>query len=723
MTASGLKKGFVYQQDNSDCGAACLLTVIRYYKGEQSLEKLRELSGTGLTGTTLLGLYQCANKVGFVAKAFIAEKEHLKTIEVPCILHVVIENLQHFIVLYCVEVGNCGPIYLIGDPARGIIRISEPELEEIWKSKTVLVLKPDSSFITSKEHKKIKTRWFVDLLREDLSTLLVTMIIGLFVTILGLAMAVFSQKLIDNILPAGHIQKLINSLVLLFLILLIRAGLSYIRQRFLLLQSKDFNNRILTDFYSKLIRLPKSFFDRRKTGDMIARMNDTARIQRSVAFITGTVFIDIVILITTSIFLINYSTRISVIVFVFIPLLVLFVLNYTKPLKIQQHKVMSASAMNESSYIDTIQGISVIKSNNTEFFFINRIRLLYGSFQNENLKLGEIGNKFTIVTDLMSVSLNIVLIGTASFMVLHKQLKTGEMIAILSLANTLIPAVGRLSQINMQLQEANIAFDRMYDFTSIEPEYQPSESCFPVPDFYTLSVENISFNFPGRKTIIKNISFELLRGEVITLLGESGSGKSTIISILQKFYSVNSGSIKLNDILISEIDTSVWRNLIAVVPQEIKLFNGTLLDNICIINSRNEAVPIIEFCTRLGFHHYFEQFPQQYFTLIGEDGVNLSGGQKQLVAIARALYRQPQILLLDEATSAMDRLTEKFIFAMLEKMKAKMGIVLITHKAQIAKLSDRIYIIENGNINDSGIPSILLTRENFYSQLVADTIS
>jgi ATP-binding cassette subfamily B protein len=715
-----LKKSFVLQHDHTDCGVACLLTVTRYYGGNYPLEKLRELSGTNLTGTTLLGLYQCANKIGFTAQAFEAGFDNIKTLAEPCILHVIIDNMQHYVVLYGFSAAKGDEQFIIGDPARGIITVTHERLAEIWKSKTLLQLKPTDAFVSEKQQTQIKWQWFWKLLKDDFNILTVTMILGVLITILGLAMAVFSQKLIDNILPSANREKLVMGLVLLFLVLLIRAGLSYMRQYFLLLQSKDFNNRIVGDFFSVLVRLPKSFFDRRKTGDMIARMNDTARIQRNIAYITGSVFIDIIIFLVTCFFLINYSLTISLIVFCFIPVLVFTVLSYTKPVKNKQRVVMASNALNESNYIDTIQGIAVIKSHNKEAFFTRNISNIYGALQNETLELGQIGNNFSITTEFLSLSLNVILISVASFLVLNKQLKTGEMIAIISLVNSLIPAVARLSQINIQFQEANIAFDRMYDFTSIQPEYPENAGPEAPLNFNQLALENVAFRFPGRKLILKDVSLYLRKGEMIALLGESGSGKSTIISILQKFFIPDSGYIKVNNQLLSDIHTYQWRNIIATVQQDIKLFNGTLLNNIGLGQAEEETAAVINFCNELGFSRFFESFPQGYFTLVGEEGVSLSGGQKQLVALARALYRKPQILLLDEATSAMDRNTEKAILNVIQNVKHTMAVFLITHRVQTAKIADRIYILEDGIIKDSGTPMALSARPNFYSQLITD---
>lgn len=718
LNLSAIKKTFVLQQDQTDCGVTCLFSLINYYNGTNTLEKLRELSGTNTTGTTLLGLYQCANKIGFTSEAFEADMPNLIALNEPCILHVVMEgNLQHYVVCYGYD-AYLGA-FVIGDPAKGLCQLTKTELDKIWQSKALLQLQPNQTFVLKKQQQNAKWLWFKQLIKDDLNILTITMVLGVLATVLNLATAIFSQKLIDKILPSGNQQKLITSLILLFLVLLIRAGLSFMRQHFLLLQSKDFNNRIVGSFFGALVHLPKSFFDTRKTGDMVTRMNDTERIQKNIAYISGSVFIDIIILLTTSFFLINYSLTIALITFAFIPVIVLVILSYTKPIKKYQQEVMAASALNESNYIDTINGIMVIKAHHQETLFTQKIKNVYDHLQRQTFALGKLGNRFGITTEIISVVLSLVLITVSSFMVLHKQLKVGEMMAIISLAGTLIPAVARLSQINLQLQEAKVAFDRMYDFTSIPPEFEEAEVAGI--EFKNLEVKSISFRFAGRKSVLQDISFSIAKGEMIALLGESGCGKSTTMAILEKFYQAETGEILINGMPLEDLQTASWRNIVATVPQEIKLFNGTLLENIAIGEMReDEAIKVVHFCNQMSFTPYFETLPQGYFTLVGEEGINLSGGQKQLLAMARALYRRPQVLLLDEATAAMDRNTEKFILGLLSKLKNEMAILLITHKMQTAKISDRIYVIENGKTTTNGTPTQLMKSDNFFSQLVLD---
>lgn len=216
--------------------------------------------------------------------------------------------------------------------------------------------------------------------------------------------------------------------------------------------------------------------------------------------------------------------------------------------------------------------------------------------------------------------------------------------------------------------------------------------------FSSLVVNNLSFRFPGRPLLLENSSLTVAKGELIAILGESGSGKSTFFQLIQRFYNPETGQINVNGDNWNKINTTTWRQAIGVVPQHITFFSGTLLDNICLGNTAEEVESIIRFCEQYGFSHYFDQFPQGYLTLLGEDGINLSGGQRQLVALARALYHSPQLLLLDEPTAAMDRHTEQFVLTLLERLRPQVSVLFITHKPTLARIADRIYSLESGLI-------------------------
>jgi ATP-binding cassette subfamily B protein len=713
-TQQKIKKAFIRQHDLSDCGVACLSSLVKFYGGDVRLEKLRELSGTTRQGTTLLGLSQAAEQVGIDAEAFEADILNLQKHNAPCILHVLMEErLQHYVICYGWENGK----FIISDPGKGISEYAPEELEKIWRSKALLTISPNEKFIPAGQMKAEKLRWFKKLIRDDMNILGISLFMGMVIALLSLTTAIFSQRLIDDILPGKKMLKLEIGLALLFFLLLVKGFISWMRQYFLNKQSRNFNNRIISHFYGTLLHLPKSFFDNRKTGDLLARMNDTSRIQNAVSYIGANLMIDVLLLIITSVFILAYSGYLGLIALLSIPLYFLSVYFFHRQIVDNQRKVMAAFSRNESNYVDTIQGVGVIKSQNKEEQFSQLTRTIYDFFQKTMFDLGTVRIRFNFVTEVLAAILVVTIISWGSVKVLQGGLLLGQFMAVLQMVGILMPAAGRLALTNIQLQEAKVAFDRMYEYTSLRPDIDPEKDKekYQVTRFENLEMQNLVFRFPGRKPLLHDLSLHLRRGEMIALVGESGCGKSTTLQLLQKFYRFENGSIRVNGIAWDDISTVSWRNCIGIVPQDIKIFNGTLIDNICLDNAEKEGEAVLEFCNAFGFDKFFLQFPQQYLTIIGEEGVNLSGGQQQLVALARALYRRPQLLLLDEATAAMDRNTETFVLDLLHRLKGEMSIIMITHRVKTAKHADCIYVMENGTVKNNGKHQELLGTENLYS--------
>ncbi len=708
------KKSFVRQKDQSDCGVACLAALTKFYGGEIQLERLRELSGTDKQGTTMLGIYQAARQTGLEAEAFEADLPNLKELDTPCILHVVMdERLQHYVICYGYENNK----FIISDPGKDVSLYTDEELEMIWQSKALLIVKPNSEFKKAASIKDEKWFWVKKLIEDDLNILGIALILGVIVAVLSLATAVFSQKLIDDILPNNQHVKLIVGLSLLLFLLLVKSGVGFIRQSFLIRQSKDFNNRIINHFYGSLLHLPKSFFDNRKTGELVARMNDTMRIQGAVSYLTASLMIDVLLVVITSIFILFYSWVLGLIAMTCIPLYFITVFVFHDKIVSRQRDVMAAYARNESNYVDTMQGIGDIKVMNKENLFSQITKTIYDSFQQKIYALGQVRISFNLTTEVIGTLLIMAIITVSSIMVINENLKVGQMMAVIQMIAMLMPAAGRLAMTNIQLQEARVAFDRMFEFTSIYPEYvlEEDNKKSKIKEFLSLEFKNISFRFPGRSELLKDISFTVKRGEMISLLGESGCGKSTTLQIIQHFYKHEKGSVVINGEDEQNVSTHAWRNLIGVVPQDIKIFNGTLVDNVCLGEKIESPDGLASFFKKFGFDKYFEQFPQSYATIIGEEGINLSGGEKQLVAFARALYKKPELLILDEATSAMDRNTEAFVVDILNELKKDIGIILVTHRVKTARNADRIYILENGVINASGSHSELMEGDNLYA--------
>ncbi|MCR4032991.1 MULTISPECIES: peptidase domain-containing ABC transporter [Flavobacterium] len=706
-----ISKTQTLQLDQSDCGPSCLLSIIKLYNGNSSLEKIRELSGTTKQGTTMLGLYQAANQLGFTAEGCEADIQALIDHAAPVILHTLIDNqLEHYIVCYKY---NEKEGFLIGDPAKGIYNLSISELEKIWISKTCLTLSPNSSFITKESEQSNQKKWFLNLLKEDYKLIWISVLLGIFVAGLGLAMALFSQKLIDDILPSNNIKKLISGIILLAVLLSARVGIAVLRQYFLLRQSKDFNNRINLFFFSSLLHLPKSFFDNRKTGELVSRLNDTQRIQNVIKLLTSSLIIDVLVSIISTIFLFSYSWRLGLICLLSIPIYFFIIYRNNKKILSSQKEIMQSAAVNESNFINTIQGITTIKTDNKQPLFSKLNQHIFANYQDKIFNIGKINISLSWQSGLANVVFVIGILIYTSIQVFNKEIKIGELMAILGIVGSLLPSIANLALISIPINEAKIAFNRMYEFASIEKENKEGLEIFEIDN---ISIQNLSFRFAGRSELFHHINIEIEKGKLTAIVGESGNGKSTLGQILQRFYDYENGNILVNKKYnLRETKLENYRNLTAVIPQEISIFNGTVVDNI-LLGAESTIEDILSFVLEYGFDFYINQLPQGLMTIVGEEGINLSGGEKQIIALARALFKKPQFLILDEATSAMDRNTENFTMQLLQKIKLNCAVLFISHRLnKLKNIANTIYILENKTITKSGNHEDLMATSNFYS--------
>jgi ABC-type bacteriocin/lantibiotic exporter with double-glycine peptidase domain len=697
-----IEKIFTLQKDHSDCGVACLQNIFRFYGAEIPLERLRELSGTDKQGTTMLGLYQSAQELGFAAEGAEAEKfENISEVKAPCILHLTIDNrLLHYVVYYPPEaVLNAQPDkYLIGDTGRGVRYYTRDELEKVWVTKACLLLNPAEKLATHTRQSQDKWKWFWPILKENINLLYLAGFLGLLIALLNLSTAVFSQQLVDKILPAKDNFRLTIAIVLFALLLLMRVGLSYMRQFMLLRQSVFFNTRLTAKFLSSLLHLTKSFFDNRKTGDLISRLNDTQRIQQAVSYMIGEIGIQVLLIFVSIIFIFIYSWKIGIISIALIPLIFFIVSRFKKEIINKQKNLMGAHAHNESNYVDMIQGIGVVMSYNRQEYFLRKSQTIFSIFQGASFKLGRTKMSFTLLIELALVIFLTSVIGWSASLVVKGDLKTGELIAIIQMASMLFQNTTAVALTNIQLQEAKVAFDRMYEFSALDERKEQDISYEPLTGVDRLRVENLCFGFPGRSLLFENISFEVNRGEIAAIAGQSGSGKSTLLQIIHRLYNPQRGAIYVNGRQLTEIDIKNWRQNCMVSLQEVALFSGMVIENIMLDDQPEEAEKVIQFCKEYKFDQFFEGFPQSYATVLGEGGVNLSGGQKQLIGLARCLYKKPPVILLDEPTAAMDAVTEKFVIDLLRSMAHNTIIIVISHKDSLTSAADKVYSLQKGKL-------------------------
>jgi len=699
-----IQKTFSLQKDQTDCGVGCLQSLVRYYGGDISLENLREKSGTSKTGTTLLGLYQCAKEIGFDAEGCEADINALIEHGEPVILHIVIDQkYEHYVICYSYDsLGDSK--FCIGDPAKGIEYWKKEELEKVWISKTCLTLEPNENFKKVTQTNKEKINWLKNLISEDKEAVFIIIFLGVIFTLLGMSMSIFSQKLIDDILPKRKLNVLFLSIGFLGFLLLGRVIIQALRELYIIKQSQSFNERINGKFYSSLLHLPKIFFDTRKNGDFVARLNDTQRIQNVIKLLITNTATDILNIIIPISFLFYYSWKLAVFCLIVSPIIFVLIFRFNKKIIESQKNVMQAYSTNEANYIDSIRGIDVVKGFSKQNLFLNKNQFIFGNFQKSIFELGNLNLRISLYSGVALVFVLLGILSFSSYNVLNNEIKVGELMAIIGISSSLLSAITNLALASIPVQEARVAFDRMFEYSSLEKEKSEGEK---ITEINSIEIKNIDFRFNGRSRLLNDVSLTLEKGKITCLLGESGSGKTTFTEILQKNYAPENGKIIINENLnLKNISIDSWRNLVSTVPQNIQLFNGNILENIILEENINEEK--LQQLISLGFDKFINSLPQGFTTLVGEEGINLSGGQKQLLGWMRALYHNPKFLILDEPTSSLDETNRNFIYHLIQKLKSEKIIFIISHHSEdVRKIADEILILENTKISKKDLRELV----------------
>lgn len=687
-------KFHINQNSVVECGIVCLQSIFKFHGFEVSKEILKKLTGTTNTGTTLLGLCEASTKLGLQADGYEGTLDELKKIIGASILHVLInKNQLHYVVCY----GYNGTHFIIGDPGRGIQELLPAELDTVWETKRLLVfsgevnmVKFNSASFNTKRRKKIG---ILNLVEDDTALLIFSGIIGLIVSVLGLSLAYFSQILLDDLLKNEADQaKLITALSILLLTFLVRNVLTFFKELIFLKQGKDLSKRMNGFFYKKLLNLSIGYYQTMRTGDLIARMNDAVRIQGVINYFFSSFIIDVFLFLALIVFISFAIPLLGFTIVLFTSLF--FLVSYFQTTKVieSQKAVIESYSLNESTYLNSLQSIDVIKVHNKEGLFAKLTSDVYGFFQDSLFRFGKFKNRLNLI---YAISGSLIVVITIFFSVhayFQKELLIGGLVALMQVSILIISPITNISLSNFRVQEAKIAFERINEFAKAEPEYDKMEDSkkLKIDYFESLRIIGLHFKFPGTVRLLENINLEIKRGDFIALIGSSGEGKSTLLKVLQMFYEIPRGNISVNNIEWNDLSVVNWRDAIGVVPQEIKLFNSSIASNIS-ISETIDLFEIKKFCDTIGIDSFFQSMFDGYNTIVGEAGISLSGGQRQLVGLARALYKRPQLLLLDEATSFLDSKTQTYIFDLLKRYSQNQGttILYVTHDPQLARYANK----------------------------------
>ena len=686
----------IKQHDLSDCGVACLASVSAYYGLEIPIARIRQYSGTDAKGTNLAGMMDASEKLGLMAKAVRLKKETLNEAPLPLIAHLKIkEGWFHFVVVF--KTGK-NSVKLM-NPANGNIeRWSRSKFDEKWTG-VILLIAPSEHFKTGKEKVSMWSR-FINLIKPHRSIMIQAGIGAIFYSILGLSTSVYVEKLIDYVIPSGNV-RLLNLMSLgLLLFLVFRIIIGFLKSVFMLHTGRKIDALLILGYYRHLMRLPQRFFDTMRSGEIISRVNDAVKIR---AFINNTavdIIVNLLIIIFTFTLMFIYSGEMASRMVLIIPIYLIIYLFYNKLNKKFLRLTMEQSAEVESQLVESLNSMASVKRFNTGWkenlkFEFRFVPLLKSSFTaNKNSVYAGSLNEF------FSGFFLLILLWTGTFQVFRQKLTPGELMSFYALFGYMLGPLNSLIQSNRYIQDAMIAADRLFQILDMEQENDHEDMADISPsDITRIAFEKASFRYGPGKNLFAELDMRFEMKSINGISGDSGSGKSTLLSLLQGIYPLTSGRIVFGTYELDYIRKSSLSAIIASVPQKTDVFNGTLAENIAVCEQQPDMTKVIQVCYETGIMEMIENLPAGLFTLLGDNGVKLSGGELQKIAIARAVYRDPEIFLFDEPSAAMDAASEEKLKNTIIGLKQKgKTIILVSHRNSTLEICDTLHYLKNGKV-------------------------
>ena len=705
----------VKQRDITDCGAACIASIAAHYNLQIPVSRIRQYAGTDKRGTNVLGLIEASERLGFQAKGAKGTIESLTKIPLPAIAHLVLKNgLHHFVVIYKVT----AKVIEIMDPADGFIhKKTIEEFKADWSGVIVLLL-PDEGFVTGSE-KTSNIKRFWELLAPHKSMMLEALIGAIVYTILGLSSAIYVQKIIDFVLVDGNLRLLNVMSVAMIVILVFQIIINYYKSLIGMRTGQLMDARLILGYYKHLLQLPQRFFDTMRVGEIISRVNDAVKIRAFINDIALSMVVNVMIIGFSIAIMFLYYWKLALIMLCIVPIYLIIYWISNRINKKWQRKLMENSAELETQLVESINAAGTIKrfglesyaNLKTENHFIVLLKSIYTS----SIKGLHLGNSADFFTRLFTI----LILWAGGYFVVQRELSPGELLSFYALIGYFTGPAASLIGANKSIQDAMIAADRLFEIIDLEIERTDENKAVLTPDLIgDIQFHNVHFRYGTRAMVFEGLDLLIKKNHSTAIVGESGSGKSTLLSLLQNLYPLSEGNITIGGLDINYLSNKSLRKEIGVVPQQIDLFAGSVIENIAIGDYEPDIQRIIKLSNLLGINEFIEKLPNNYYSIINEQGANLSGGQKQRIAIARALYRNPEILILDEATSSLDPVSEQKVQDTLVWFKAQgKTIIIIAHRLTTIKNCDEILVLKNGKLIEQGEHQNLISNNGHYASL------
>ena len=718
------------QADAKDCGPTCLRIISKYYGKSISLQQIRNLSETTREGSSLMGLSDAAEKLGYKTLGLKIDFTTLiEDIPLPCICH---WNKYHFVVIY--KIDKTGKVY-ISDPSYGLITYSKEEFIRFWignnadentEEGVILVLETTPSFFQNEfdENKSKASFSFLSKYLLKYKFLVIQLAVGLLAgSLLSLIFPFLTQSIVDVGIQNQDLNFIYLVLLAQIMLFIGRTGLEVIRSWILLHLSARINISIISDFFIKLMKLPISFFDTRMTGDIMQRINDHHRIEQLLTTSSLNTLFSLVNLIIFSIILLFYDYRLFIVYLVGAVCYIGWILFFLKRRKELDYKRFSQVSQEQSKVIELINGMQEIKLQNAE-------KQKRWNWEFVQVKLFKVNIKSLSLEQWQSVGGNfinqmkdILVSFLSAKLVLSGNLTLGMMLSVQYIIGQLNSPLLQLVDFIRQTQDAKISLERLGEIHDKEDEENTEEQYATEIPQTDIEIENVSFRYIGSdQFVFENLNLTIPYQKTTAIVGASGSGKTTLLKLLMKFYEPNTGEIKLGNTNIKNISPRFWREHCGVVMQDGYVFNDTIAENIAVGEDYIDKQKLRKAVEIANIKDFIEELPLSYNTKIGNEGIGISGGQKQRLFIARAVYKSPEYIFFDEATSALDANNERIIMENLEQFFKGKTAIVIAHRLSTVKHADKIIVLDKGKVVEEGTHTELVAKKGEYYRLVKNQL-
>ena len=679
------------QEGNKDCGVCCLLSIIRYYNGNISLNKLMEMTKTTKNGTTFYNLSEAASKIGMASKAYYVDDfNNISVYSCPFISQVIRNGYTHFVVVYKISKDKL----LIMDPALGSLYMSREKFLNIWTGYIMMFEKV--KILPNYKDEKYINKLLYGLILNNKKIIVNCLLLTLMFCFLTIGYSVYLKVMIDKVLNQDKYLLIVISLIF-FIVILFRSLTNLFRNQMLSYFNMKVDISLFLNSFKRILLLPYNYYKNKTTGEIISRVNDLSYIKQIISQLLTTVFLDIVLLLFSLVCLYFINSKMFVISFFIAILYVIIIFIYPRFIKTKIYESQAEVAKVNSYLVESISGLETIKGLRCEKMVNDRLESFYTKAQATIFDYNIISNGVLFLKDLIFY-VGVLLINYVGCVdIMNGNFTVGSLLTFNTILGYFLNPLQNFIDLADDYVYVKGVFKRANGLYEVKLDDLESKNGLRVEG--DIIFNNLNFSFNGKDQILKNIKIEFKAKEKILLLGNSGSGKSTLLKILYKYYDVSRGMVLVNGIDINDFSISDIRDDIIYVSQNETLYTGSIKDNI-LLNRDIDYKDFLDMCCYLEVDNIIKDNLLGYDFLLEENGANISGGERQRIILARALFKKGNVILIDEGLSQMDIDLERRVLKRIFSIFKDKMIIVVSHRFNNMDLYDKVFKLKDGMVDD-----------------------